>query len=48
MDKTVKIDKELLDRINKLIRRKSKKFKYESAKQFVNYAVVELLEKEEK
>lgn len=47
-NKTVKIDPELLERVNRLIRRKLKKFKYANAKQFVNSAVVRLLEEEEK
>lgn len=44
---TVKIDPELLDRVNKLIRDKSKRILYSSKKQFVNVAVLKLLEKEE-
>ena len=48
MTDSVKIDKQLLERIKKLIKKDSKKIKYSSAKQFVNMAVLELLEKEEK
>ncbi|MDD5700031.1 MAG: hypothetical protein PHH00_02445 [Candidatus Nanoarchaeia archaeon] len=46
MSNVVKIDKELLERINRLIGKKDKKIKYSSKKQFVNIAVLELLEKE--
>ena len=46
-DTTVKIEKFLLNRIDKLIKEKSKRIKYSGYKQFVNYAVLELLEKEE-
>ena len=43
---SVKIDKNLLERVKKLIENNSKKIKYSSAKQFVNISVLELLEKE--
>ncbi len=46
MKDSVKIDKELLERVKKLIKNSSKRIKYSSAKQFVNMAVFELLEKE--
>ena len=45
---TVKIDGDLLKRIILITKDKSKKIKYSTAKQFVNMAVLELLEKEEK
>ena len=45
MKETVKIDAELLDKINKIIREKLR-LKYPTAKQFVNMAVLELFEKE--
>jgi len=48
MSDTVKIDRELLERVNKLIKRKDRKIKYANKKQFVNIAVLELLEKEER
>ena len=47
MTDSVKIDKELLENIKKLIKNNSKRIKYSSAKQFVNIAVLELLEREE-
>jgi len=47
MTDTVKIDDDLLERIRKLIKRKDKKIKYANRKQFVNVAVLELLENEE-
>ena len=43
---TVKIDPDLLKKINLLINNKSKKIKYSTAKQFVNIAVLELFKKE--
>lgn len=43
----VKVDEDLLKRIKDLIKNKSKKIKYSSKKQFVNIAVLDLLEKEE-
>ncbi len=46
MTDSVKIDKDLLGKVKKLIKNSSKKIKYSSAKQFVNIAVLELLEKE--
>ena len=48
MSDVVKIDKDLLGRVEKLIKRKDKKIKYSNKKQFVNVAVLNLLEKEEK
>jgi hypothetical protein len=48
MSNVVKIDNALLERIKRLIGKKDKKIKYSSKKQFVNIAVLELLEKEEK
>jgi hypothetical protein len=48
MSEVVKIDKELLIRVEKLIKNKGKRIKYSSKKQFIDIAVLELLEKEEK
>ena len=45
---TTKIDKDLLERVKKLIKMKNKKIKYANAKQFINVAVLKLLEEEEK
>ena len=47
MVESVKIDEDLLKRIDKLVKRKDKKIKYAHKKQFVNVAVLNLLEKEE-
>ena len=48
MDNTgVKIDKNLLIRVEKLIKNKDKKIVYSSRKQFINIAVLKLLKKEE-
>ena len=47
MSEVVKIDKDLLERVEKVIKNKSKKIKYSSKKQFIDIAVLELLEKEE-
>lgn len=47
-DKTVKINPELYKRINLLIEDKVKKITYNSAKQFVDIAVLKLLKEEEK
>jgi metal-responsive CopG/Arc/MetJ family transcriptional regulator len=44
---TVKIDETLLGRVEKLIKMKDKKIKYANRKQFINVAVLQLLEKEE-
>jgi hypothetical protein len=44
---TVKIDSELLKKIKDLIKDRSKKIKYPTAKHFINIAVLEMLEKEE-
>ena len=46
MSEVVKIDKDLLERINRLIEKNDKKITYSSKKQFVNMAVLKLLEKE--
>jgi len=43
---TVKINEELLKKIEKLIKKVDKKIKFSSAKQFVDIAVYELLKKE--
>lgn len=43
----VKIDKQLLERIEKITKDKDKKIIYSSRKQFVNIAVLKLLKKEE-
>lgn len=47
MKEAVKIDPFLLERIQSLIKEKDKSIVYSSAKQFVNIAVIKLLEKEE-
>jgi len=44
---TVKINEDLLKRVIIITKNKNKKIKYSTAKQFVNVAVLELLEKEE-
>ena len=44
---TVKINPDLLKRVNALIKDKSKRIKYSTAKQFINVAVLKLLEDEE-
>jgi len=48
MGDVVKIDEDLLKRVNKLIKESSMKIKYSNAKQFVNIAVLEKLERGEK
>jgi len=48
MGDSVKIDKDLLDKVNVLIKEMPFKIKYSTAKQFINVAVLELLEKEGK
>ena len=48
MSEVVKIDGELLERVKKIIKRNDKKIKYSSKKQFIDLAVLELLEREEK
>ena len=45
---SVKIDTDLLKKVKALIKDKPHKIKYSSAKQFVDIAVLELLEREEK
>lgn len=47
MGEVVKIQKDLLSRIEKLIKNKDKKIIYSSRKQFVNIAVLKLIKKEE-
>lgn len=47
MADNVKIDKDLLARVEKLIKRKDKKIKYAHKKQFVEVAVLKLIEEEE-
>jgi hypothetical protein len=44
---TVKINEDLLKRVISITKNKNKKIKYSTAKQFINIAVLELLEKEE-
>lgn len=46
MTDVVKIDENLLKRVNKLIKESLMKIKYSNARQFVNIAVLEKLEKE--
>jgi hypothetical protein len=48
MADNVKIDRDLLARVEKLIKRKDKKIKYAHKKQFVEIAVLRLIEEEEK
>ena len=48
MTDVVKIDEDLLKKVKKLIKESSMKIKYSNAKQFVNLAVLEKLEKEDK
>ena len=48
MRDSVRIDKDLLEKLKELVKDSSKRIKYSSAKQFVNIAVLELLEKEER
>ena len=43
----MKIKKEILDRVDKLIENKFKHVKYANKRHFVNVAVLELLSKEE-
>ena len=47
MGDVVKIQKDLLSRIERLIKDKDKKIIYSSRKQFVNIAVLKLIKKEE-
>ena len=44
----VKIDEELLKKVKKLVSSKENRIKYSNAKQFVNIAVLEKLENENK
>ena len=44
----VKIDENLLEKIKRLINQKNMNIKYSNAKQFINIAVLEKLEKEGK
>ena len=46
MANVVKIDEDLLKKVKKLVKNKYIKIKYSNAKQFVNIAVLEKLEKE--
>ena len=46
MSDTVKIDKDLLKKVKKIIKDSSMKIKYSNAKQFVNIAVLEKLNEE--
>ncbi len=47
-DAVVKIDEDLLNRVKKLIKNKPKKYRYRTKRQFMDIAVLELLDKEEK
>lgn len=47
-DKVVKIDSELLERVENLIKKDKNRIKYAHKKQFIDLAVLEKLEKEEK
>ena len=44
---TAKIDEKLLERVKNIIKTDSKKIKYSNTKQFINVAVLKLLEEEE-
>lgn len=44
---TTKIDEKLLERVKKVIKMEDKKIKYSNTKQFINVAVLKLLEVEE-
>ncbi len=44
---TVKLDKALLKRIKKLLKKDSQRIRYTNLKQFVNISVLKLLEEEE-
>jgi len=46
MTDVVKIDKDLLKKLKKLIKESSMKIKYSNAKQFVNIAVLNRIEEE--
>ena len=46
MADVVKIDKDLLKKVKKLVSSKENRIKYSNAKQFVNIAVLEKLDKE--
>jgi len=46
MVNVVKIDEDLLKKVKKLVKSKYMKIKYSNTKQFVNVAVLEKLEKE--
>jgi len=48
MANVVKIDEDLLKKVKKLVKNKYMKITYSNAKQFVNIAVLEKLEKEVK
>lgn len=45
---TVKLDKSLLKRIKKLLKKDSQRIRYSNLKQFVNISVLKLLEEEDK
>lgn len=47
MADSVKINKELLKRVNSIIKTSPNNIKYSSAKQFIDIAVLELLQTEE-
>ena len=48
MDKTVKIDGDILNEVEEFINRKANRLKYVNKKQFVDLAVYEKLKKEGK
>ena len=48
MANVVKIDEELLKNIKKIIKKKDIRIKYSNVKQFINIAVLEKLQKEDK
>lgn len=47
-DKVVKIDFELLERVENFIKKDKNRIKYANKKQFIDLAVLEKLEKEER
>jgi len=48
MSEVVKIDPNLLKKVKKVIRGKTMRIKYSNVKQFINIAVLDKLEKEDK
>ena len=48
MSNVVKIDEKLLQKVKKLVSAESNRIKYSNVKQFINIAVLEKLEKNDK